>query len=156
MDLILWRHAQAEELSARGIDLDRALTAKGERQAQRMAQWLDQRLPTGTRVLVSPAKRAQQTAAALVALGRKTKTVDALGPDSSAANILAAAQWPEGRQPVVIVGHQPTLGEVAAWVMMGAPLPWAIKKGAVWWIRQREHSEDTQNTLIAVQSPDFL
>jgi phosphohistidine phosphatase len=156
MDLILWRHAQAEELSAQGIDLDRALTTKGERQAQRMAQWLDQRLPTGTRVLASPAKRAQQTAAALAALGRKTKTVEALSPNSGAAEILAAANWPEGRQPVLIVGHQPALGEVAAWLISGAPLAWTIKKGAVWWIRQREQNQMVENALIAVQAPDFL
>jgi phosphohistidine phosphatase len=156
MDLILWRHAEAEELSSDGIDLDRTLTAKGERQAQRMAQWLDQRLPTGTRVLVSPAKRAQQTAAALAALGRKSKTIEVLSPQNSAADILAAAQWPEGRQPVVIVGHQPALGEVAAWLIGGAPQSWTIKKGAAWWIRQRARGESMQNTLIAVQSPDFL
>jgi phosphohistidine phosphatase len=156
VDLILWRHAEAEELDASGQDLDRALTSKGERQAQRVAQWLDQRLPAGTRILVSPAKRAQQTAAPLAALGRKCKTVQDIAPGHGAANVLAAADWPESRQPVLIVGHQPALGEVAAWLIGGAPLPWAIKKGAVWWIRQRVRNEESQNTLIAVQAPDFL
>jgi phosphohistidine phosphatase len=156
MDLILWRHAEAEELNANGVDMDRALTGKGERQAQRIAQWLDQRLPAGTRVLVSPAKRAQQTAAPLGALGRKYKTVDEIAPGHGPADVLAAADWPESRQPVLIIGHQPALGEVAAWLIGGAPLPWTIKKGAVWWIRQRVRNEETQNTLVAVQSPDLL
>jgi phosphohistidine phosphatase len=156
MDLILWRHAEAEELNANGVDMDRALTGKGERQAQRIAQWLDQRLPAGTRVLVSPAKRAQQTAAPLGALGRKHKTVDEIAPGHGPADVLAAADWPESRQPVLIIGHQPALGEVAAWLIGGAPLPWTIKKGAVWWIRQRVRNEETQNTLVAVQSPDLL
>jgi phosphohistidine phosphatase len=156
MDLILWRHAEAEELDAHGVDLDRALTSKGERHAQRIAQWLDQRLPAGTRIFASPAKRAQQTAAPLVALGRKIKTVQVLAPQASAAEALAIADWPESKYPVLIIGHQPALGEVAAWLVSGAPMPWAIKKGAVWWIRQRTRNETLQNTLIAVQSPDFL
>jgi len=37
MDLILWRNAEAEE-GAR--DLERRLTAKGRRQADRIALWL--------------------------------------------------------------------------------------------------------------------
>ncbi|MGL4575883.1 MAG: phosphohistidine phosphatase SixA [Burkholderiaceae bacterium] len=156
MDLILWRHAEAEEFDASGTDMDRALTAKGERQAQRMAQWLDQRLPAGARILASPAKRAQQTAAALIALGRKCKTVQQIAPERGASDILAAAEWPESRHPVLVIGHQPALGEAAAWLVGGAPLPWSIKKGAVWWIRQRVRGHEPQNTLIAVQSPDLL
>jgi phosphohistidine phosphatase len=156
MDLILWRHAEAEEFDASGADLDRSLTSKGERQAQRMAQWLDQRLPAGARILVSPARRAQQTAAPLAAAGRKCKTVQEIAPDRGAADILAAAEWPESRHPVLIVGHQPALGEVAAWLIGGAPLPWPVKKGAVWWIRQRIRDHEAQNTLLAVQSPDLL
>ena len=65
MDLILWRHAEALEMREVQEDLDRALTPKGERQAHRMAAWLNKQLPSSTRVLVSPARRAQQTAAAL-------------------------------------------------------------------------------------------
>jgi len=57
MDLILWRHAEASELEGAGDDLERALTPKGERQAQRMAEWLNQRLAHSTRILVSPAVR---------------------------------------------------------------------------------------------------
>jgi phosphohistidine phosphatase len=70
--------------------------------------------------------------------------------------VLAAADWPESRTPVLLIGHQPALGEVAAWLIGGAPLQWSIKKGAVWWIRQRIRGQEAQNTLIAVQSPDFL
>ena len=42
MDLILWRHAEAFEMREVQDDLDRSLTPKGERQAQRMAAWLNQ------------------------------------------------------------------------------------------------------------------
>ena len=48
MDLILWRHAEAEVLREGSDDLARSLTPKGERQAARMATWLDGHLPEGT------------------------------------------------------------------------------------------------------------
>ena len=115
MDLILWRHAEAFELSAddpsEQSDLDRALTAKGERQAHRMAEWLNQRLAHSTRILVSPARRAQQTAKAL---DRSFKTVAVLSPNGSAEDLIRAARWPVGSEPVLIVGHQPVLGETIA------------------------------------------
>ena len=62
MDLILWRHADAQDGAP---DLGRELTDKGHRQAADMAKWLKLHLPKGTKVLVSPAARTQQTARAL-------------------------------------------------------------------------------------------
>ena len=108
MDLILWRHCEAEPGEP---DLGRRLTSKGLKQAERMAAWLDAHLPDTCRILVSPADRAQQTA---LALQRKFKTVAELGPGASVSAVLAAANWPESREPVLIVGHQPTLGAVAS------------------------------------------
>ena len=173
MDLILWRHAQAEELSLdeykgraqdaaddgvadpidHQADLARCLTSKGERQAERMAAWLNQRLSASTRVLVSPAKRTQQTAQAL---RRPFKTVDALHPQASVDDLLAAARWPLAKEAVLIVGHQPTLGMLAARLLTGQDLAWSVKKGAVWWLRSRERDGETQVTMHAVQGPDFL
>ena len=135
MDLILWRHAEAEPEREGLADLERALTAKGERHAQRMAEWLNRRLAHSTRVLASPALRCQQTAATL---GRSFKTVAALAPDAGIEAVLKAARWPDASEPVLVVGHQPTLGLVAAWLLAEAPQPWAVKKGAVWWLRNRE------------------
>jgi phosphohistidine phosphatase len=56
MNLILWRHAEAEEGSN---DLARALTSKGHRQAKRMATWLEARLPDKYKVICSRARRSQ-------------------------------------------------------------------------------------------------
>ncbi len=155
MDLILWRHAHAHLLRDGETDLERRLTPKGERQAQRMAAWLNQRLPDSTRVLVSPAQRCQQTVAAL---GRTYKTVESLRPDGSVEDLLQAARWPLSVEPVLVVGHQPTLGLVAAQLMSGLPQAWSIKKGAVWWLRQREREDESESpvTLQAVQGPDCL
>lgn len=153
MDLILWRHAEAFEMREVEDDLDRALTPKGERQAQRMADWLNQRLAHSTRILVSPAQRCQQTAKAL---GRKFKTLKELAPDGNGEALLKAARWPDASEPVLIVGHQPTLGFVASFLLAEQPQDWTIKKGAVWWIRGRHRESREQVILQAVQSPDCL
>ncbi len=153
MDLILWRHADAFEMREVEDDLDRALTPKGERQAVRMAEWLNRQLPAGTKVLASPARRAQQTAAALE---RKVKTVAELAPDGSVEGLLHAARWPDSRDGVLVVGHQPTLGLVAAYLLAGLPQAWPLRKGGVWWLRSREREGERQVVLHAVISPDLV
>jgi phosphohistidine phosphatase len=152
VDLILWRHAEALEMREVQDDLDRALTPKGERQALRMAEWLNRHLPASTRVLVSPARRAQQTA---TTLDRRFKTVPALAPDGSVEALLHAARWPDSREPVLVVGHQPTLGLAAAYLLAGQPLGWAVRKGAVWWLRVREREGERQVVLHAVMAPEL-
>lgn len=153
MDLILWRHGEAEESVDGDDDLQRPLTPRGQRQAKRMAEWLDRQLPDGLRVLASPAVRAQQTAQAL---GRKFKLRDELAPAATPDDLLALVQWPRGRGTVLVVGHQPVLGQVAARLLGMATPDCAIRKGAVWWLRQRERQGASETVLLAVQAPDLL
>src|SRR5512134_784541 len=127
MDLILWRHAEAEDGAP---DSERKLTAKGRKQAEKVAAWLDARLPDDARILASPTARTQETAAALK---RPFEATAAVGPGASCAAVLEAAGWPGHRGTIVIVGHQPTLGEVAARLLAGQASSWSIKKGALWW-----------------------
>lgn len=150
MDLILWRHAEAEESQP---DMQRALTEKGHKQAQKMAQWLKPRLPENTRILVSPAVRAQQTAAALT---KDFTTMDELAPDAQAQAILHAAGWPRVGGTVVVVGHQPTLGEVLSQLLTQGTDSWCIKKGAVWWLNNRKRGNSSETVLRAAISPDLL
>ncbi len=150
MELILWRHAEAED----GLrDMERALTAKGHKQADKMAAWLKARLPERTHILVSPAKRTQQTAAAL---GMNFTTLEVLAPGASAEEVLRASGWPEDSDSVLIIGHQPTLGEVAGLALSQRNASWSIKKGAVWWITSRRHDDGAEALLRAVISPDLL
>ena len=150
MELILWRHAEAED----GVpDSARKLTDKGLKQAQVMAEWLKSRLPKNTRIIVSPTKRTQQTAAAL---GDDYETVREIGPSASAKLILAAAGWPDAKGAVVVVGHQPTLGEVAALLMSGDPMGWNIRKGAVWWFSYKKKGDVAEVFLHTSISPDML
>jgi phosphohistidine phosphatase len=153
MDLILWRHAEAAESEGESADLDRPLTARGERQAARVAHWLERQLSAGTRVIASPARRARQTAAAL---DRRASTVEALAPGASAEDVLQAARWPDSREPVLVVGHQPALGLVAAKLLAGTAQPLLLKKGAVWWFRQRKRDGEEGVVLISVRSPDTV
>src|SRR5258708_9914253 len=150
MDLILWRHAEAEE---GGADLERQLTAKGRKQAERVAQWLLQRLPGKFVVVASPAARAQLTAEAL---GAKFRTAKSLAPGAQVKDILEAPNWPDQKAPVVLAGHQPDLGHAAAYLVSGSQTEWSIKKGGLWWLSDRVRDEENQVVVRAVASPDGL
>jgi phosphohistidine phosphatase len=150
MDLILWRHAEAEE---GGPDLARALTSKGRKQAVRVAEWLQQRLPAKFALLASPAARAQQTAEAL---GVKIKTVERLAPGAGVSDILEASGWPDHKGTVVVVGHQPDLGSAVAYLLSGSKGDWSLKKGALCWVASRERDKEAQVVLRAAISPDLL
>ena len=153
MDLILWRHAEAVEAKSGQDDLERALSARGERHAKRMAEWLSRHLPDGTKVLVSPARRTQQTA---LALDRKFKTSSALAPDATVDTLLHAVRWPDAREPVLAIGHQPTLGFVAAYLLSGQAQSWTVRKAGLWWLRARERDGQLQVTLQGAMSPELL
>ena len=154
MELLLWRHCEAEPGEP---DLGRALTGKGEKQARRMAAWLHAHLPDSARILASPARRSQQTAQALAELApRRLKTVDALAPGASVDDVLRSVRWPDGKSVVVVVGHQPTLGWVASRLLSGMEAEWSIRKGGVWWISSRDRDGVEQAVLRAVLSPDLL
>lgn len=149
MDLILWRHAEAED----GMpDAARELTKRGRKQAEQVAAWLKHRLPSDCRILTSPARRTQQTADAL---GLPYETSRKVGTGASPSEILATAGWPGGAGTVLVVGHQPTLGGVAALILIGEEADWTIKKGALWWFSSRErHGGDI--VLRAVLGPDLV
>lgn len=152
-DLILWRHAEAENAGENEDDLDRPLTQRGEKQAARMAVWLDRQLPDGLRVLASPARRTEQTAKAL---GRKYKLRAELLPGGQPDELLELAQWPRSRGAVLVVGHQPMLGQTVARLLGLRADECSIREGAVWWLRHRQRQDASETILLAVQSPEFL
>ncbi|GLS04863.1 histidine phosphatase family protein [Chitiniphilus shinanonensis] len=146
MELILWRHAEAEDGAD---DLARALTERGHNQAARAAAWLKDALGKHhPRVVASQARRAQQTAAAFAT----EVEIDArINPDAPARGYLEAAGWPRGGGTVVLVGHQPTLGDAASLALAGSELGWQIKKSAIWWLHYDE--ADGSVLLKAVYAP---
>ena len=161
MDLILWRHAEAEEGGEReksghsreDPDLSRPLTKRGQKQAKHLGDWLRPRLPPDLHILVSPALRTRQTADAL---GLPYETSRRLAPDAGVADLLAAARWPDASQAVLLIGHQPTLGRLAALLLSGQEANWSIKKGALWWFSNRIRKDETQTVLRIAISPELL
>ena len=155
MALVLWRHAEALDLELVGDDMLRTLTPRGDKQARRMGAWLDRHLPSGAKVFASPALRADQTARAL---DRKYKTSTALAPLASAQDLLKLVHWPHANGCVLVVGHQPTLGQVIAQVLGFPEQACAIRKGSVWWLRYREREREIEGetVVVSVQSSDLL
>ncbi|WP_027817253.1 phosphohistidine phosphatase SixA [Paraburkholderia bannensis] len=159
MNLILWRHAEAEDVAA--SDLARQLTTRGRKQAQSVARWLRARLPEDAVILASPAARTMQTAEALT---DQYRVVREIAPNASVQAVLEAAGWPDGvASTVVVVGHQPTLGEVLA-QLLGNEVnsdgsvrrSWAVKKSGVYWIKSRERNGDGEAVLLAAITPDLV
>ena len=141
MELILWRHADAEDCTP---DLARRLTKKGHEQAERVADWLKKRLPKDYVLMSSSALRARETAGAL----GKPKIVEALAPGVTVKEILQIAGWPDGEGTVILVGHQPDFGRAIAWLVSRRETDWALRKGGLWWLAPDE--------VRAVISPDLL
>lgn len=147
MELILWRHAEAEPGDP---DLARALTPKGRKQAAAMARWLTQYLPKDAKILASPSVRTRQTADAL---GRDYEILDGLAPDKSPNEILDAAGWPDYDGTVVIVGHNPSIGQLPALLLNGKAADWTFRKGAAWWFTNRLREGERKILLKAAMSP---
>ena len=148
--MILWRHADAENAAPGVPEASRKLTASGGNQARRMAAWLKKQLPGGVVVLASPARRAQQTARTLT---RQFKTSSEVGTAASPQSVLKAAGWPDAEGAVLVVGHQPTLGQAAALALTGRMQDWSVQKGAIWWLTVRDGNEAMVRAVIA---PDLL
>lgn len=151
MELILWRHADAEDPGPKG-DLARELTNKGRKQAEAMADWLRPRLEGEWTVLSSPAARAVQTVAPL---GLDYEARPGLDPYQRAADILREAGWPDAGR-VIVVGHQPTLGEVVAHLLGGRAGGVAVRKGAIWWFTTRSREGRHETVLKAMMNPEML
>lgn len=152
MELVLWRHADAE---VGVMDMKRELTDKGRKQAAKMARWLRPRLEGQWLVLSSPAVRARQTAEAL---DLEVDVRSALGTSATEEALLNEAGWPAGEQNVILVGHQPTLGRLAARLLTGHLRDLSVKKGAVWWFSGKYDKRAGLNETIlrAVIAPDLV
>jgi phosphohistidine phosphatase len=151
MQLVLWRHAEAEDGHGKD-DMARVLTKKGHSQAQRMAKWLKPRLEGDWRILVSPSKRTLQT---VEPLGRDFAVEESIRPDVPGQNVLRAAGWPSNDRNVLIVGHQPTLGEAASIIFLGQEGEVGMRKGAIWWFETRGGGDRMNAVLRAVLPPEL-
>ncbi len=150
MDMILWRHAEAENTTP---DEGRVLTTRGRRQARAVAKWLREHVKGKVRVVASTALRAQQTAQALM---NDFDISSDIAVGASPQDVLNLVGWPNGEGAVIVVGHQPTLGQVASLLLTGKEADGQIKKGAIWWFRTRGEGMEIETLLHAVISPELL
>jgi phosphohistidine phosphatase len=164
--IILWRHAEAEDADeASGEnDMDRMLTSKGQRQAKKIAAWLTQQFSgqiSGHTMLVSSsAVRAVQTAEAL-----KQKIIEehALRPSANLQEVLKFLANLEAqnvaeikaKNSLIIVGHQPWLGQLVTQLTGFSGAEISIKKGAIWWLRLSINTPHKYK-VFTVQTPSLL
>jgi len=151
-NILLWRHADAEILSAGQEDFDRTLTSKGITQAKGISRWLNKKMPRQAAVLTSPALRAQQT---VEHLQYRFQTVGELHPNANLETVLKMLHDFDGYESVLLVGHQPLLGRLAAYLLGMNDRELSIKKGAVWWLRLGSR-EVNRYQLYTIQTPQLL
>lgn len=114
MRLIVIRHAKAGEAAS---DMQRPLGDRGFRDAAGIGQWLQDRGVTVDRVVVSPALRAQQTwrEAARRLHDQPEPTVDERVYANEAELLFdIVRETPAGVGTLVLVGHNPSCGALAA------------------------------------------
>ena len=162
-NLILWRHADAEADSVTGKDADRALSKTGQKDARIMAKWLHKRLPDNTEIFCSPARRCLETLAALQKVDQAdsehneskypVQIVDFLSLDSTAQMIIKKVVDGDSSKTLLLIGHQPNLGRVIAKLLGMNESGSVVKKGSVWWLRQRLIVGQQQTYLHTVRNP---
>jgi len=118
MLLLLLRHAEAVDHAT--DDASRQLTHKGVDQAARVAKYLRRKKLIPDRVLTSPVTRAKQTAVLVAeAVDRPLSLEPDLRPGMRPEQALALLAAEPGLETVLLVGHEPDLGRLAA-ALLGA------------------------------------
>lgn len=115
--LVLIRHAQAADAPR---DRDRPLTGHGAWRAAAIGSWLQRSGIDPDRVLVSPALRARQTWAA-AAVGPEPTVDDRIYENTVAALLAVLGELADAVRTVAVVGHNPSIGELAAGLDDGDP-----------------------------------
>ncbi len=135
MQLFVIRHALAEDAAEGQDDASRELTDEGEKQLKKVVKGL-KKLDIGfERVLTSPWTRAMQTAAMLEPLCKQGPISTGLLCAPPRSELLA--QIAELGETTAVVGHEPWLSELVAWLAFGDTRhgeAFALKKGGVFWL----------------------
>ena len=134
--LYLVRHGIAEVPAPSGRDEDRRLTLAGTRRMRRAAQGLARLRVQPAVILTSPLVRAEETAAILAETLTPRVEVEVyarLGGGDDPRDIVAGLHRHRAIGALMLVGHQPGLGQLASFLLAGAPdvVPLPFKKGAI-------------------------
>jgi phosphohistidine phosphatase len=158
-EIYIVRHAIAAE---RGDDWPddskRPLTEQGISKFKEAVGGLKELDATIEEIFTSPLVRARQTADLLAAgvRGRPTvKVLDALSPGQPPATVMAQLAKVAKRRCIALVGHEPDLGELAAY-LVGARRPLPFKKGGICRIDLASLSTKAAGTLVWFVTPKIL
>lgn len=156
MDLILWRHAEAEDIREGQADIDRALTPKGRRQATKLSLWLRSRLPSNLQILASPARRTQETATHLGLPFTTDSRLSISQPESDP--FIFISELLTEQKTCLLIGHQPMLGKAISKLLRTEETDLVIKKGSVWWFSIHQNGEvgSVKAVLNSVINPKDL
>ncbi len=141
MEIVLIRHAEAEDPVPETGDFNRPLTRQGQRDALALSLLLPDLLRKPLVLWFSPLLRARQTAEYLVP---SLFPVEARSCDAIAEGDLLALQqkWKSlAAETLVLVGHQPHMGQ---WIreLSGVDLP--VSKASCTILRERPGKEKCQ------------
>lgn len=156
LELHLLRHADAGDPGAwTGDDDARPLSAKGERQAERLAAFLADRGVAPDAIITSPKVRAQQTARIVAdRLGPKVRVDDRLGGPFGPEDVDAILEDAGNPERPILVGHDPDFSELLAGLAGAGGL--SMKKGAFARLDVRGRVADGEATLRWLIPPDLL
>jgi phosphohistidine phosphatase len=162
MRLYIVRHAIAAPHGAPGIpDDERPLTEEGIKKMRQVAAGLRSLEYIPEHILSSPLPRAKQTAEILLeAFGKRIglEILPALAPSGSRRELYQTlASFEKKHKSLMLVGHQPSLGEIAAEIVWGSPgHSLEIKKGGACAIELVSSGELPRGSLISLLTPSIL
>ena len=161
MDLYLMRHAIAvarQDLNKDASDRERPLTEKGIKKMRRAAKGLSKLKIGFDRILTSPLRRARQTAeivANTLGIQGPRDELEELAPESSPQKLISRiAGYPPGK--LLLVGHQPLLGEIAAFLLKNTEAKVNLKKGGLCRIELEDLSPEKAAILHWMLTPKQL
>ena len=157
--LFIWRHAEADDSSP---DIARPLTARGHRDAARVAKALAKKLDETAIVISSPAVRTRETVEPLIARASLHLQIDQRLAAGAALDELldvlehALASANSDEPAIVLVGHQPWCGQLARRLLTDTPGHMSIKKASAWWLVRRTRDGASEWMMKSVLDPDLV
>jgi phosphohistidine phosphatase SixA len=151
-EIVLLRHAHAENTAPGSTDSERALSTRGVAEARAAGQWLRERAAVPTRVLCSPATRAQQTLRN--ALGEIDVQIEPRIYQATAGELDALIDEHADSQRLMLVGHNPGFETFVALLATGQSGDFrGMPPGGIAWFELDGNAEPGSGRLKAFWSP---
>lgn len=158
MQLYLIRHAIAEDTAPEGRKDDaRPLSEEGVRRFRQVVKGLDRLEVRFSKLYHSPKLRAVQTADLLMKLVDGESEVTPALAESPKEPVLELLEGFGEEDRVGMVGHEPWLSELCAWLVLGdrqKATAFGLKKGGVAWLEGEP--QPGKMRLVALLPPSVL